>query len=196
MNDLPPTASRVAPGTPDGATAGGPEKVQQLHTGNLYLWVLDGDRKCWSVKRTSVRLEPSLWEMLYEIAERERRTIHELGRMVQVRSDRRLTAALAARGGALSDEGDEAPDVAGPVPEDEEGRSINVSSALRAFVAAYFWKLAMLVEAEVAPPPTPGGRIEAALGHVSPEYLSTAKTRLATRRAGHVRRGRPPKKAV
>ena len=45
--------------------------------------------------RTSIRLEPVMWDGLQEICRREGRTIHEIGSMVhQRRQGTSLTAAL------------------------------------------------------------------------------------------------------
>lgn len=47
-------------------------------------------------RRTSVRLEPEMWQVLKEIAKRERCTIHDLCTLVDVRKnpDTSLTAAI------------------------------------------------------------------------------------------------------
>lgn len=46
-------------------------------------------------RRTSLRLEPAMWDALYEIAEREGLTIHELCTQIQSRrQESTLTAAI------------------------------------------------------------------------------------------------------
>jgi predicted DNA-binding ribbon-helix-helix protein len=47
-------------------------------------------------RRTSVRLEPEMWQSLYEIAERERCTIHQLCSLIQMKKAKNssLTAAI------------------------------------------------------------------------------------------------------
>lgn len=47
-------------------------------------------------RRTSVRLEPEMWQALREIAERERCTIHEICSLVQLKKHKNssLTAAI------------------------------------------------------------------------------------------------------
>jgi predicted DNA-binding ribbon-helix-helix protein len=170
---------------PDGAgDAGKGARVRQLHTGNLYLFALDARGRV-SRRRTSVRLEAQMWEMLYDIARREGQDVHRLAQMVQQRMDARFAAAPP--------DGEPEPGAGGDEPE--APAEMNFSSALRAFIACYFWKLSELLQAETAPPPTPGGRLEDALCHVSPAYLRTAKDRIAARRAGLVRRGRPRRRA-
>ncbi len=47
-------------------------------------------------RRTSVRLEPEMWQSLHEISERERCTIHELCSLIQLKKAKNssLTAAI------------------------------------------------------------------------------------------------------
>jgi len=166
------------PDDAEGEGKGG--RIRQLHTGNLYLLAVDGRGRVVR-RRTSVRLEAQMWEMLYEISRREGIDVHALAQMVQRRMDARLAAASP----------EEEPDGAAPAEDGDAPAEMNFSSALRAFIACYFWKLSELLQAERAPPPTPGGRLEDALSHVTPGYLRTAKARIAARREGLVRRGRP-----
>lgn len=175
-------------GGPDDVAGGGDAagRVRQLHTGNLYLFAADARGRV-SRRRTSVRLEAQMWEMLYDIARREGVDVHRIAQMVQARMDPRFAAAADQADEPCDEPRDPAAGEDGPAP----GAEMNFSSALRAFIACYFWKLSELLQAEAAPPPTPGGRLEDALSHVSPAYLRTAKARIAARREGLVRRGRP-----
>ena len=49
-----------------------------------------------SSRRTSVRLEPEMWQSLHEISDRERCTIHELCSLIQMKKSKNssLTAAI------------------------------------------------------------------------------------------------------
>jgi predicted DNA-binding ribbon-helix-helix protein len=52
--------------------------------------------------RTSCRLEPTMWEALYEICERERITIHRLCTVIDQRRTSRLSLTAAIRVFALA----------------------------------------------------------------------------------------------
>ena len=45
-------------------------------------------------RRTSIRLEPEMWKMLYEVAEREEATIHEICSLIALR--KRVEASLTS----------------------------------------------------------------------------------------------------
>lgn len=66
--------------------------------------------------RTSMRLEPSMWDALEDIARRERLTIHELCGLIK----ERLARQQEMRGNAASDS------------------EVTLTSAVRVFIAAYY----------------------------------------------------------
>jgi len=156
--------------------------VKQLHTGNLHLFTVD-EGGIWRRARSSVRLEPSLWEMLFEIARREALDINDLARRVQTSLDPRL-APFAD--GLVDPIGKRA--MAGPGV-----RPVNLSSGLRAFVACYFWRLSLRLETGDDGRDRRDARLADALRYVSPAYLDVATGQVRRQRAAQVRRGRPPR---
>ena len=165
----------------------GTGKVKQLHTGNLHLFALD-EAGIWRRTRSSVRLEPSLWEMLFEIARREALDINELARRVQIRLDPRLSG-FAQRAEDPTDRPADGPDE--PTSSSGGVRPVNLSSGLRAFVACYFWRLSLRLETGEEAREAREVRLADALRFVSPEYHDTASGRVRRQRAAQVRRGRP-----
>lgn len=79
-------AYRILNQTPDGE--GKPEKIQTSSLISRNVTVLG--------HRTSVRLEPEMWNAIKDIARRERCTIHELCSLIQLRKAEitSLTAAI------------------------------------------------------------------------------------------------------
>lgn len=170
----------AGPAAPDHETRTAGGKVKQLHTGNLHLFVVD-DGGVWRRARSSVRLEPSLWEMLFEIAGREGLNINDLARRVQMRLDPRLAAFADGKGDPVGTPATTTPGI----------RPVNLSSGLRAFVACYFWQLSRRLETGDLEPPD--ARLADALRYVSREYLDGAQGHVRQRRSAQVRRGRPPR---
>jgi len=160
----------------------GGAKVKQLHTGNLHLFSID-EAGQWRKVRSSVRLEPSTWEMLFEIARRERLAINELAQLVQIRLDPRL-ADFAE--GAVDPTGH-------PAIETGAVRPVNVSSGLRAFAACYFWRMSRRLEQGDDDAPEREARLSEALRYVSPAYLDGARVEVRSQRSAQIRRGRPPR---
>ena len=170
------------PAAPSRGSRAGGGKVKQLHTGNLHLFAID-DGGIWRRARSSVRLEPSLWEMLFEIARREAIDVNELARRVQTNLDPRLAP--------FADSG--ADPVGTPARAGPSVRPVNLSSGLRAFVACYFWRLSLRLETGDDPTDRREARLADALRYVSPAYLDSAQGEVRLRRAAQVRRGRPPR---
>lgn len=165
-----------------GTARPGAGKVRQLHTGNLHLLAVD-EAGVWRRARSSVRLEPSLWEMMFEIARREALDINDLARRVQIRLDPRLASFVDGIGDPVGQ----------PAIPVEGIRPVNLSSGLRAFVACYFWQLSRRLETGEEGREARSARLADALRYVSPEYLDTAPGRVRRQRAAQVRRGRPPR---
>jgi len=48
-------------------------------------------------RRTSIRLEPQMWDILYEVAEREKTTIHEFCSLVSIRKHENASLTSSIR---------------------------------------------------------------------------------------------------